>query len=189
MSFEVEQKYPVASTAELMARLEQLGARPGEVQSQADCYYAHPQRDFARTDEALRLRSQGPRNTLTYKGPKIDADSKTRREVQTPIADGAASAEAADTLLRLLGFAPAGTVRKRRSLYYLGAAPQQVEIAVDDVEGLGQFVELELVVARGPEEAAAIAEAKRRLADVARQLGLEQQVRASYLEMVLNRET
>lgn len=189
MSFEVEQKYPVAATAELTARLQQLGARPGEVQTHADCYYAHPQRDFAQTDEALRLRSQGPRNTLTYKGPKIDPDSKTRREVQTPIADGAAAAEAADTLLRLLGFTPAGTVRKRRSLYHLGTGPQQVEVAVDDVEGLGLFVELELVVDAGPDAEAAIGEAKRRLADVARQLGLEQQERASYLEMLLNRGT
>lgn len=189
MSFEVEQKYPVAATAELTARLQQLGARPVEVQFQADCYYAHPQRDFARTDEALRLRSQGPRNTLTYKGPKIDADSKTRREVQTSLADGAAPAEAADALLRLLGFVPAGTVRKRRSLYYLGSGLEQVEIAVDDVEDVGQFVELEVVVASGPDEAAAIAEAKRRLDDVAQQLALGQQVRASYLEMLLNRET
>ena len=46
------------------------GARPLENLDQTDEYLNHPCRDFAETDEALRLRRDS-RGKITYKGPKI----------------------------------------------------------------------------------------------------------------------
>ena len=55
--------------------------RPGEPAEQVDTYFSHPARDFAATDEALRIRSIDQENFVTYKGPKLDATTKTRREI------------------------------------------------------------------------------------------------------------
>ena len=52
---EVEQQYPVADVAALEARLADAGAGWHGVVEQVDRYFGHPSRDFADTDEALRL--------------------------------------------------------------------------------------------------------------------------------------
>ena len=89
MHIEVEQKFRATHSAELLARLERMGAVFAEPVVQVDLYFAHPARDFAQTDEALRIRRVGERNFVTYKGPKLDAMTKTRRELELPLADGA----------------------------------------------------------------------------------------------------
>jgi len=65
MQYEVEQKFRLDEPAEsIAARLLEFGATAiGEVR-QADHYFNHPVRDFATTDEALRIRSVGDQNWL-----------------------------------------------------------------------------------------------------------------------------
>ena len=82
MPIEVEQKFPVADRAALDRQLAALGFVPRDAELQVDQYFAHPARDFARTDEALRIRRVGQFNYITYKGPKLDATTKTRREIE-----------------------------------------------------------------------------------------------------------
>ena len=53
--YEVELKYPIQNVAPLIERLEALGARRGSPARQVDRYFAHPCRNFAETDEALRM--------------------------------------------------------------------------------------------------------------------------------------
>ena len=79
MQYEVELKFPVADLGAIEARLVELGTRFDEAVTQVDRYFAHPARDFARTDEALRIRQVGNACYVTYKGPKVDAATKTRR--------------------------------------------------------------------------------------------------------------
>ena len=81
MHIEVEQKFRAAHSPELLARLQRLGATIEEPIEQIDQYFAHPVRDFAQTDEALRIRRVGDLNFVTYKGPKLDSTTKTRREL------------------------------------------------------------------------------------------------------------
>ena len=78
MPLEIEQKFRVASHAPIEAALAGLGVALSAPLTQVDCYYAHPQRDFAVTDEAFRIRAVGAENYLTYKGPKLDATTKSR---------------------------------------------------------------------------------------------------------------
>ncbi len=89
MQYEVEQKFPVADLAAVEADLAALGAKIAAAEEEVDLYFAHPARDFAATDEALRLRRKGPRGYITYKGPKIDAVTKTRREIELPLVEAA----------------------------------------------------------------------------------------------------
>jgi len=78
MQFEVEQKFPVADLADVENRLAALGATFVDEVVQVDRYFAHPSRDFAKTDEAIRIRQVGDANFITYNGPKIDTTTKTR---------------------------------------------------------------------------------------------------------------
>jgi adenylate cyclase class 2 len=89
---EVEVKYPIADLAAVRANLLALGAEWVEERTDADQYFNAPDRDFKETDEAFRLRRIGSKNRLTYKGPKRDAATKTRTEIEVTLADGAAAA-------------------------------------------------------------------------------------------------
>ncbi len=57
MQFEVEQKHRVDDGWDLAIRLASLGGKLGEPIHQSDQYFAHPCRDFAKSDEALRIRT------------------------------------------------------------------------------------------------------------------------------------
>lgn len=182
--FEVEQKYPVTEVARLLPMLDELGAElEGEYQ-QADHYFNHPQRDFATTDEALRIRSVGKANFVTYKGPKIDTETKTRRELELPLAAGHAAASDFAELLSVLGFRPVAWVRKSRRQFQLDWERRRFEIALDDVAGVGQFVELETQAA-----ASEVPAARDSLQRLAGRLGLSRVERRSYLELLLASET
>lgn len=179
MSFEVELKFHVPDPAAFRRRLAAL-AELGPAQTEADLYFRHPARDFATTDEALRIRRKGADNSITYKGPKIDATTKTRREVDLPLPPGEATAKAWTDLLRLLDFTPVAEVRKTRRKARVAWRGRTVEVSLDEVEGLGTFVELELVVERDALDAAR--ECVRTLSG---ELGLEHGERRSYLELLL----
>ncbi|HET6404619.1 MAG TPA: class IV adenylate cyclase [Candidatus Thermoplasmatota archaeon] len=135
IEFEVKARVPDPA-----ALLRELGG-PERVEEHADLYLAHPARDFAATDEALRLSSRGGRSDITYKGPKLDAGSKARREIVVPVPDAAA----ARAMLEALGFRAVREVRKTRRLF----RAEGFEVALDEVPGLGTYVELERVLPEG----------------------------------------
>lgn len=169
IEFEIKAPVPPERAAALRAR---LGA-PERVEPHADLYLAHPSRDFARTDEALRLSSRGGRADLTYKGPKLDAGSKARREIVLPV-DDAATARA---LVEALGFRAVMELRKTRAVHHHAG----FEVALDDVPGLGLFVELERRLRDDEPREGAEQEARALLAA----WGLHETERRSYLEMLL----
>jgi len=179
MQYEVEMKFPVAEMAVLEAKLTGLGATIAGLQSEVDVYFAHPARDFAKTDEALRIRRKGIANFMTYKGPKIDAATKTRREIDLPLPPGEDAAQAWTVLLQALGFAAVGEVRKSRRKAQVDWQGRNVEASLDQVERLGTFVELELVV-----ESEDVEVAKACIVSLAKNLGLEGSERRSYLELL-----
>ena len=84
---EIEVKASVQDPKQMERSIIELGASPIGIEAQADTYYNAPYRDFGKTDEALRIRVQDGKSTLTYKGPKMDKVSKTRKELQTEIKD------------------------------------------------------------------------------------------------------
>jgi len=185
MHYEVEQKYRVASLKPTVGALAAMDASWSEPISQVDCYYRHPQRDFSQTDEAFRLRSVGQQNYLTYKGPKLDQHTKTRSEQEVRLADGEKSRAACDEIVCHLGFSPAATVRKQRTTCRVQRGEFSIEIALDQVETLGAFVEIEIGVEVSPENTEELDRARATLASVADELSLSDVERLSYLELLL----
>ncbi len=169
MKYEVEQKFRVDEHDSIARRLAQWGAAFGGVDEQVDRYFAHPQRDFAATDEALRIRRVGSDCCITYKGPKIDSTTKTRCEIELPLPPGGETVEQFTELLEALGFRRVAEVCKRRRTATIARQGARVEVALDDVAGVGKFVELEL--AARPDE---LESAKHCVAQLAKELGLSQ---------------
>jgi adenylate cyclase class 2 len=180
MPIEVEQKFRVADHMALEQRLMTAGAVRGETVEQVDRYLSHPARDFGRTDEALRLRLVGPRNYITYKGPKLDATTKTRHEIEIELQAGQKSAAGALELFAALGFTAVTDVCKHRIHFTVTWQDREIGIALDNVAELGNFVELEIVT-----EASDAAAARACIASLALELGLTDNERRSYLELLL----
>lgn len=180
MQYEVECKYRVNDLAALEAKLHERGATIEPAKQQADIYYNHPARDFAVTDEALRIRRIGEQNFVTYKGPKIDQATKTRREIELPLEPGDAGAARFAELIEALGFRRVAEVRKGRRKAMVEFQGHEVEVALDEVERVGSFAELELSADDG-----GLDRARACLAALAAELGLSQGERRSYLELLL----
>jgi adenylate cyclase class 2 len=177
---EVEVKYRNADRAAVVAALLEWGGVLAQDRTDADLYFQAPDRDLKATDEAFRLRRIGPKNYLTYKGPKRDAETKTRTEIEVPLADGEEAAADAERLLVALGFKPVVTVRKKRRVYSFARDGFEMEACFDSVEDVGEFVELEILADEAQYEAA-----KATLLAAAAELGLADMERRSYLGLVL----
>ena len=180
MTYEVEQKFRLVDPAEFQRRLVEQGVTLGEPLVQSDRYFNHPARDFAVTDEALRVRTVGDQHVVTYKGPKLGTETKTRREIELPLATGPATADEWHELLVLLGFRPSLVVRKQRRTGELRYGDREFEIALDNVDGLGTFVELETLA-----EPAELTAAQQALLALAKAWQLDTPERRSYLQMLL----
>lgn len=181
--YEVEIKFRVADPATLEQRLTALGAMLAAPVDQIDRYFGHPARDFAVTDEALRLRRVGDEVAVTWKGPRIDTATKTRREIELAVAavgPGAATAGQWTELLEALGFRPVREVAKRRRTAVLTWQGAPVEVAIDHVGGLGDFVEIEIQA-----DAESVDTARGRIESLAAALGCTTPERRSYLELLL----
>lgn len=176
-TIEVEAKVALDAPGPLRERLRRLGATATPPAVEGDAFFAHPGRDLAARDEALRLRGpirgQDGREEgfeLTYKGPRRAGAAKAREERTVRLADDPTA------LLAALGFRVSVRLRKTRERHRLGA----VEVTLDHVEGLGWFAEVESVAADARAGEAAVEAALR-------ELGLDgrPRVRESYVELAL----
>lgn len=156
--------------------LKKIGAVKVKTEIQSDTYFAAPHRDFAKTDEALRIRSENGKSVLTYKGPKLDRVSKTREELETPVDEVIFI-----KILHALGFTEAGKVRKNREFFKAG----EITVSLDAVESLGEFLEVEIMA----ENEKYLETSRHKLFDFLRHFGFGEKdsIRVSYLEMVLEK--
>ncbi len=167
---EIEIKSHCDDLASVRGKVLSMGGSLRESRREADLYFNHPSRDFRVTDEAFRIRSVNGKTVITYKGPRLGTRSKTRFEEEV----GVESYESIKTIFLKLGFIEVMEVRKERELFMVG----DVEVCLDRVEGIGDFVELEK---RGEDREAVEGE----LFALAEKLGLSRFETRSYLEMVL----
>ena len=109
---EVEAKAHVNDFNNVLKKLKEIGAEKVMVEHQKDTYFNNPEyRDFEKSDEALRLRNTTINNEkseiiLTYKGPKLDDVSKTRKEIEVNVEDS----KNTGLILENLGFKAAADV-------------------------------------------------------------------------------
>lgn len=170
---EVEIKARVENMKAIRERLLLRHANPSGRVHERDVYYNAPDRDFAATDEALRLRYTDQGCLLTYKGPKVkDYRLKAREELNT----GVESGPVIETILVRLGYTRVAEVRKWREYFaYRGAS-----VCLDEVTGLGDFIEIEASPGQKDPEAF--------VREIAKDLGVEgEPILASYLEMLLEK--
>jgi adenylate cyclase class 2 len=203
--YEVEVKVP-ADHDGVRAALGDAGAERVATLAQADTYFDAPHREFAETDEALRVRrvaSATPKfdrqavdadtlasaidavldgefrasgeSRVTYKGPLLEAESKSRQEFETAVGSG----DEMRDILAHLGFDPAATVRKLREKHRL----DDFTVVLDEVEDVGEYVEVETDV----ETATDVEVAREDAYGLLERLGLDptDQIRTSYLGLKL----
>ena len=184
--YEVELKVPLVEVAAVEGALGRLAARARPSIEQVDIYFSHPSRDFAATDEALRLRREGRAVAITWKGPRLGVGAKTRREIELPLAGtdhpegGSGTLAAWCELLESLGFCRVREVLKRRRPAAITWRGSAIEAAIDTVAGLGDYLELEILAAEN-----GIPQALSQLESLAAEIGLGEPERRSYLEMLL----
>ncbi|MCK6484994.1 MAG: class IV adenylate cyclase [Phycisphaerae bacterium] len=150
MPIEIEVKLRVASHDELRARLAACHGTFVEAVVEVDRFFDRPDGALRRERRGLRLRERrrlqqatadqtasadSNRVTLTYKGPPQAGPYKSREEIET----GVAEATAAAALLNALGFHETLMVQKQRERWRWG----DCAVELDDVVGLGRFVEIE----------------------------------------------
>jgi adenylate cyclase class 2 len=172
---EVELKYRSPGNEKIEKALVRLGAKQISNGPMEDIYFAHPSRDFGKTDEALRLRKREDGAELIYKGPRIHADGAKAREEITLKTDNPLTIQ---RIVERLGFKEFYVLKKTRTSFLL----DKLRVDIDDVEGLGEFVELE-VLTESPERS-------KQLLELARaELGLEKLEPKTYLEMIIEKQS
>ena len=138
---EVEIKLPIAQRISIELSLLKLGFDKGKLVRESDIYFNSDVYDLRERDSALRIRTceqvvTGDTVTMiTYKGPKMDSVSMTRKEIETVVSN----AEPFMEIFKGMGFYPLSPVSKLRQYYHLG----EMTACVDQVEHLGDFLELE----------------------------------------------
>jgi adenylate cyclase class 2 len=144
---EVEAKFAVPEPGDVRDRLNRQRVPMVRRQQERDVYYNAPHRDFGETDEALRVRYDDTGVSVTYKGPKVRVGSaKAREEFNLAVASG----ETLEEILSRLGFRRAAVVSKVREFYEM----EDVTVTLDDVEGLGTYIEIEILTEDAKEDAA-----------------------------------
>jgi predicted adenylyl cyclase CyaB len=149
----IEVKARCHDLASVRAKAESLGARPMGILRQCDTF-------FAARHARLKLREfvDGQAELISY----VRSDIAAARSSEYVLAPVERPDEVRAALELALGIVC--TVRKARQLFLLRAT----RIHLDEVEGLGSFVELETVLAQQTEE-----EAQSELGAIASALGVE----------------
>ncbi len=154
----------------IRARAEALADRPVQVISQEDTFFSVPQGRLK-----LRVRHPDAAQLIYYERP--DQGGPKRSDYQ--IFETGDPENLKLTLARALGVR--GVVRKTRYLYLI----DQTRVHVDDVQDLGQFMELEVVLRPGQADAEGQAIAE----DLMTKLGVEQSdlVEGAYMDLLEQR--
>jgi predicted adenylyl cyclase CyaB len=163
----VEIKARVADPAALRVRVAARATAPPAVLAQTDTFFRVP-----RGRLKLRERGDGSGELIFYERADV-AGPRESRYARVACADPAALA---GVLAGALGVR--GVVRKRRQLFMIG----RTRIHLDDVAGLGSFMEIEVVLADG--EAAADGEREARALLAALEVPAAALVAPAYIDLL-----
>ncbi len=158
--------------------LETLARRAAALADQGSVEIVQDDTFFPCPNGRLKLRTfaDGVGELILYQRAD-EAGPKESRFERVPVPDAAALRE-----LLARAYGTAGRVRKERTLYLAG----RTRLHLDRVEGLGDFLELEVVLAEGEPVAAGVAEARALLG----RLGISdtQLVEGSYRDLLAAEE-
>ena len=178
---EVEVKLPIPDPEGVKNRILEAGFKEQRFIEERDTYFDNARGDIRANGEALRVRETKDCRTgkkqaqINYKGKKLDTQTMTRRELETGVEDGAVCRE----ILQAIGYSPAEPeVIKVRTMLQ----KDSVTACLDNVRGLGDFLELEILVESEEKKDAALGQIK----DILNSLGYQvsDTVQTSYLSML-----
>lgn len=182
---EVEVKLPVRELEEIKKQLMQNGFAETAHLRERDTYFDNVADRIRSGGQALRIRETADfkAGTVTaqinFKGKKQDPLTMTRQELESTVDQ----AEICRQILESIGFHRVfPEVIKERTMLQQG----DMAACLDQVENLGSFLELEILV---PDEAQRV-DAQNRIAGVLAMLGycMTDTVRSSYLSMLQKKE-
>lgn len=179
---EVELKIFVKNITSLEEQLLKKGFTEGNSLKESDYYLDDESGSIRNHDQALRIRcsqdlSSGViTNTITYKGPKLDTISMTRKELEIHTDN----LETAIEIFSSLGYKTIYPVIKQREYFN----KDKITVCIDQVEHLGNFFELEIIVENELEKNAALEQ----LLELLEELGYQKKdiITKSYLSMLLS---
>ena len=170
MPTNIEIKARVRDLAGLRARAEGLSDTPVQVIPQEDTFF-HTHKGRLK----LRRLQPGQAQLVYYERPDQDGPKRSTYQIyETGNPEGLLTALS-------LALGVRGVVRKTRYLYLAG----QTRIHLDDVEGLGQFMELEVVLRDGQTDA----EGKAIAEELMTRLGVRQEdlLEGAYMDLLEQR--
>jgi predicted adenylyl cyclase CyaB len=171
MARNVEIKARVRNRATLFARAQEIADSPPVEIVQDDTF-------FLCSNGRLKLRafSESEGELIFYRRH----DATGPKESQYFVAPTSSPSKLRETLT--LAFGECGRVRKKRTLFLVG----RTRIHIDDVEGLGNFMELEVVLSEGQAVDEGVATARR----VMQQLGINEDdlIDTAYVDLLQRRD-
>ena len=178
---EIEVKLRIKDVAVLEKKLLEQGYKLIETLRETDTYFDGGINGIKKSGQALRVRrtvncvTGKEQSTITFKGEKIDAVSMARLELETVVESG----EAAERIFCALGFYPVQPiVVKIRKILRNG----DICACLDDVQGLGTFLELEIMAESEEARPAAL----ERIEEILNSVGytMDDTTRVSYLSQL-----
>ena len=175
---EVEIKCKIDNKEKLQKSLISLGFAESSHEMECDSYYDNETAAIRKNDTALRIRKVTDMHTgdvicqINYKGPKSDTLTMTRPEFETAIE----TAEEMDSILQALGYDVVDPLVKKERIQYVNG---DIHAYLDEVYGLGTFLELEIIAKQESEKK----EALQRIEKLLNMLGysMQQTTTVSYL--------
>jgi adenylate cyclase class IV len=167
MATNIEIKARIEDPGRLRRVAEEISDTPGQLIPQEDTFFHSP-------GGRLKLRVHGPdEGQLIYYVREDATGPRLSNYLIAPTSDPASLKN-----LLMEAFGVRGVVRKNRTLYLVGST----RIHLDEVEGLGSYMELEVVL--GPDEGEAEGHAK--AADLMARLGIKQAnlVDVAYIDLL-----
>ncbi len=167
MPANIEIKAYARNFEEIRRRAEALSDQPVEVLPQEDMFFNTPQGRLK-----LRVLSANNGQLIYYTRPNQEGPKRSDYQIYLT-----SDPENLKRVLEL-AYGRRGIVRKRRYLYLVG----QTRVHLDDVEGLGQFMELEVVLREGQSDADGQAVAEELMAS----LGVEKNelIEGAYMDLL-----
>lgn len=178
--FEIEIKLPLKNLKETLEILTDQGFHETAEIREEDTYFNSVYHDVKKRDEALRIRTSTDcrsgvsKTQINFKEPKLDKISMSRMELETEVSD----AEVLKSILVHLDFFTVASVMKTRKYLNRG----RFTACLDQVEGLGAFLELEVIAEQESERKKILS----KMEDLLAILGyhMSDTVQTSYLSML-----
>ncbi len=142
---EIEVKARIKNKDEILENLKKIGCVFEDVRKQVDVVYVEKVGDlktFLSNKIFLRIRESNGKFIFTLKSNGENSLTKIEHETEV------ISKEGIEGILETLNYVPAVTTKKTRYITHYN----NFEICVDNVEGLGDFIEVETITNEGDAE-------------------------------------